>query len=528
DALAPIKRRPSPPPSYRPHFLRPPLQDRGQYLCTAHNRFGSDRMVITLAVQTEAPRIQPPQSTEIATYLGKNVSFHCLASGRPPVSWSLPDGTLVNNALQSDDSGLRSRRYVMFGNGTLLLQQMGKKDEGDYTCHATNKLGKDEKKVRVKVEPNAPQIEKSQSTMTVKLEESAKLSCQAIGEPKPRIVWISPRKDVIQVSSDKYQILEDGTLVINRLTLADEGKYACVARNAAGDDVKNTIVKAEPQEPFIDGVKGKSTTKLLGVSYQTAHLDCKVKGKPEPKVWWITPYGHSLATPYLGGRFQVHQNGSLELRGVRKTDEGIYKCFAKNHLGEASLSVELEVAPLAEKPSFYIPNIEILPIKQDVGQLVLECSARGKPNPEFLWVLPNGTMLTPGLRLQRFFHHFGNGTLRISHPAATDKGIYRCLAKNVAGQAEKRYALEAGRKPVIRGPTGISLMASTLTCHARWMAGLSRPSHGPYPTVLFWTNHKPLDESLSSPTGAFTSDRLPILTKEHMSVKPPTLLDQQL
>uniref|UniRef100_A0A8C6K2Y7 Ig-like domain-containing protein n=1 Tax=Nothobranchius furzeri TaxID=105023 RepID=A0A8C6K2Y7_NOTFU len=232
------------------------------------------------------------------------------------------------------------------------MTAMGKKDEGDYTCHATNKLGKDEKKVRVKVEPNAPQIEKSQSTMTVKLEESAKLSCQAIGEPKPRIVWISPRKDVIQVSSDKYQILEDGTLVINRLTLADEGKYACVARNAAGDDVKNTIVKAEPQEPFIDGVKGKSTTKLLGVSYQTAHLDCKVKGKPEPKVWWITPYGHSL------------------------TDEGIYKCFAKNHLGEASLSVELEVAPLAEKPSFYIPNIEILPIKQDVGQLVLECSAR--------------------------------------------------------------------------------------------------------------------------------------------------------
>ncbi|KAF7227861.1 matrix-remodeling-associated protein 5 isoform X2 [Nothobranchius furzeri] len=430
--------------------------DGGNYLCIFQRPNGEDMELFQVDVLMVPPRIEHVRTAQTRITFGENFQVDCVASGlpNPEVSWSLPDGTLVNNALQSDDSGLRSRRYVMFGNGTLLLQQMGKKDEGDYTCHATNKLGKDEKKVRVKVEPNAPQIEKSQSTMTVKLEESAKLSCQAIGEPKPRIVWISPRKDVIQVSSDKYQILEDGTLVINRLTLADEGKYACVARNAAGDDVKNTIVKAEPQEPFIDGVKGKSTTKLLGVSYQTAHLDCKVKGKPEPKVWWITPYGHSLATPYLGGRFQVHQNGSLELRGVRKTDEGIYKCFAKNHLGEASLSVELEVAPLAEKPSFYIPNIEILPIKQDVGQLVLECSARGKPNPEFLWVLPNGTMLTPGLRLQRFFHHFGNGTLRISHPAATDKGIYRCLAKNVAGQAEKRYALEAGRKPVIRGPTG--------------------------------------------------------------------------
>uniref|UniRef100_A0A3Q2ZY24 Si:ch211-159i8.4 n=1 Tax=Kryptolebias marmoratus TaxID=37003 RepID=A0A3Q2ZY24_KRYMA len=251
----------------------------------------------------------------------------CVASGlpNPEVFWSLPDGTLVNNALQSDDSGLRSRRYVMFGNGTLLLQQMGKRDEGDYTCHAKNKLGKDERKVRVKVGPNAPKIGlKSQSLVTVKLGESAKLSCQAIGEPKPTITWISPRTKVIPVWSDKYRIMDDGTLVVNKLTLADEGKYACVARNSAGDDIKNMIIEVELQEPFINGVKGKSTTTLLAVSYQTALLDCKVEGKPGPQVWWVTPYG----------RFQVHQNGSLELRGVRKTDEGRYKCLAKNHLGE--------------------------------------------------------------------------------------------------------------------------------------------------------------------------------------------------
>uniref|UniRef100_A0A3B5A116 Ig-like domain-containing protein n=1 Tax=Stegastes partitus TaxID=144197 RepID=A0A3B5A116_9TELE len=306
------------------------------------------------------------------------------------------------------------------------------------------------------VGPNAPKIRlKTQSLVTVKLGESAKLSCQATGEPAPRIMWISPRKDVIAVSSDKFQIMDGGMLVVKKVTLADEGKYACVARNSAGDDIKNMKVEAEPQEPFINGMKGKSTTKALGVSYQTALLDCRVEGKPEPRVWWVTPYGHSLTTPYLGGRFQVHRNGSLELRGVRKTDEGRYTCLAKNHLGEASLLVELEVASLAEKPSFAVPNIEILPIKQDGGELTLECLARGKPNPEFSWVLPNGTMLAPGVRLQRFIHHRSNGTLQISQPVATDKGVYRCLAKNVAGQAEKRYALEAGRKPMIRGSTGI-------------------------------------------------------------------------
>ncbi|KAF3693572.1 Matrix-remodeling-associated protein 5 [Channa argus] len=659
------------------------LQDRGQYLCTAQNRFGTDRMVITLAVQTEAPKIQPPKYTEIAIYLGKSVSLDCLASGKPPaqiswilpdrtfvrdvgtvhsvpspmsllengtlqlhfanfsskgdykciasnaagadtityhlhvaalppniiegatdtviippgrsvyvhcsvkgepvpalkwmlpagfhikpsqfvgrrlfvfpngtlfvknvspsdamygsavylhcpestestrgtiwqlpsktimehryspgspikvfrngtlrilqlteldggnyvcvfqrpngedmelfqvdcvatglpdpeVSWGLPDGTLINNALQSDDSGLRNRRYVIFDNGTLLLQQMGKKDEGDYTCYAKNKLGKDEKKLSVKVGPNAPHIRSKSQSYVAKLGQSAKMTCQATGEPTPRIMWISPRNDVISMSSDKFQIVEDGTLVVKKVTLTDEGKYTCVARNSAGDDIKYMRLDVEPQEPFINGIKGKNTMKVLGVSYQTALLDCRVEGKPEPKVWWVTPYGHSLATPYLGGRFQVHRNGSLELRGVRKTDEGRYMCLAKNSRGEASIIVELEVASLAEKPSFAVPNIEILPIKQDGRELILDCSARGKPNPEFAWLLPNGTMLMPGVRLQRFTHYPGNGTLRISQPVPTDKGVYRCLAKNVAGQAEKRYALEEGRKPVIRGST---------------------------------------------------------------------------
>lgn len=362
---------------------------------------------------------------------------------------------MINNALQSDDSGLRNRRYVIFGNGTLLLQQMGKKDEGDYTCFAKNKLGKDERKVSVKVGPNAPKIRfKSQTLVIVKLGESAKLSCQATGEPAPKIMWISPRNDVISMSSDKFQIMDDG-LLVKKLRLSDEGKYACVARNSAGDDVKNMKLEVEPQEPFINGVKGKTTTKALAVSYQTALLDCRVEGKPEPRVWWVTPYGQSLPTPYLGGRFQVHRNGSLELRGVRKTDEGRYMCLAKNNLGDSSLLVELDIASIAEKPSFAVPNIEILPIKQDGGLISLECPARGKPNPEFAWVLPNGTMLTPGVRLQRFTHHLGNGTLQISQPVPSDKGVYRCLAKNVAGQAEKRYALEAGRKPVIRGSTGM-------------------------------------------------------------------------
>lgn len=380
----------------------------------------------------------------------------CLVTGlpNPEVSWGLPDGTLVNNALQSDDDGLRSRRYVIFRNGTLLLQQMAKTDEGYYTCYARNKLGKDERKVSVTVGPDAPKIQmKSQSLVSVKLGESAHLGCKAIGEPSPNIMWISPTRDMIAMPSERFQILEDGMLV-KKVTIRDEGTYSCVARNLFGDDVKNVRLEVEPEVPSISGMKGKSSTRTLAVFYQTLLLDCRAEGKPVPKVWWVTPSGLSLPTPYLGGRFQVHPNGSLELRGVRKSDKGQYLCMARSDLGEASLFVNLDVESLAEKPSFAVPNIEILPLKLSGGLISLECPARGKPNPEFTWILPSGAALAPGVRLQRFVHHLSNGTLHISQPTLSDKGVYRCAAKNVAGQAEKRYALEAGRKPVIRGSTG--------------------------------------------------------------------------
>ncbi len=404
-------------------------------------------------VLMRSPKIESTGAQHKRVANGDNFLVDCVASGLPDpeVSWSFPDGTMINNALQSDDSGTRTRRYIIFGNGTLLLQQMGKKDEGNYTCYAKNTLGEDAMKVSVQVVPNSPQItSKEQVSMWAPFGQSAQMKCDAAGVLPPTIIWISPRNEIIPSSSVKYQILNDGTLIIKKLTLADQGKYACVARNPAGDNIKNMNLLVEVKGPQINGHSGRSENKILAVYYQTLLLDCKAEGKPEPQITWTTPYGMSLPTPYLGGRFQVHRNGTLELRGIRKTDEGRFLCIAKNYLGETSLAVDLEVASLAEKPSFPVPNIKVLPLKADGDDISLECRATGKPKPEFLWILPNGTALNPGMKLQRFIHYLGNGTLHITQPGVIDKGVYRCLAKNVAGQAEKRYALEPGQKPQIR------------------------------------------------------------------------------
>lgn len=99
-------------------------------------------MVITLAVQTEAPKIKPPKSTEIAAYLGKGFSLDCLASGKPPaqISWILPDKTFVR-----DMGTVHTRLSPMslLQNGTLQIISANFSNKGDYKCIASNAAGAD-------------------------------------------------------------------------------------------------------------------------------------------------------------------------------------------------------------------------------------------------------------------------------------------------------------------------------------------------------------------------------------------------
>lgn len=142
------------------------LQDRGQYLCTAQNRFGSDRMVITLAVQTEAPKIQPPTSTEIAVYLGKSVTLDCFASGKPSaqISWILPDRSFVRevgtvHTLLSPVSLLQ--------NGTLQIHSPNFSSKGDYKCIASNAAGADTITYHLHVAALPPSISEGMDTVTI-------------------------------------------------------------------------------------------------------------------------------------------------------------------------------------------------------------------------------------------------------------------------------------------------------------------------------------------------------------------------
>ncbi|KAL1777981.1 hypothetical protein HispidOSU_018035 [Sigmodon hispidus] len=426
-------------------------KDGGDYLCVARNKMGDDLVLMHVRLRLMAAKIEHKQHFKKQVLHGKDFQVDCKASGSPvpEVSWSLPDGTMINNALQADDGGHRTKRYTLFHNGTLYFNKVGMAEEGDYICYAQNTLGKDEMKVHITVITAIPRIRQDYRTnMRIKVGDTAVLDCEVIGEPKPSIFWVLPSNDVISFSNDRYIFHANGTLSINEVKLHDSGKYVCLARNPSGDDTKVYKLDIVSKPPLINGLyTNKTVIKAIAVQHSKKHFDCRADGSPPPRIMWIMPDNILLTAPYYGSRITVHKNGTLEIRNIRLSDSADFMCVARNEGGESVLVVQLQVLEMLRRPTFRNPFNEKV-IAQVGKSTALNCSADGNPPPEIIWILPDGTRF-PNRSQYSSYLIASNGSLIIYKATRDKSGKYRCAARNKVGYIEKLIILEIGQKPVI-------------------------------------------------------------------------------
>ncbi|NWY36633.1 LRRN2 protein, partial [Sylvia atricapilla] len=81
-------------------------------------------------------------------------------------------------------------------------------------------------------------------------------------------------------------------------------------------------------------------------------LHCRALAGPEPEIYWVTPSGVKLL-PFGGGdddgddgdggKFKVHSEGTLEIRGITVGEAGLYTCVAHNLLGADTRGVRVLV-----------------------------------------------------------------------------------------------------------------------------------------------------------------------------------------
>eukprot|EP00064_Thunnus_orientalis_P001576 superscaffoldBa00000108_g1579 len=334
-------------------------KDAGDYLCVTRNKVADDYRLLRVSVATKPAKIEPNQQLNQMVSFGKPLKVDCLASGLPDpaVRWSLPDGTMVNSVLQGEDRGVRARRLTVFDNGTLLVPAVGMGEEGEYTCYAENQGGQDTMKVKVKVMMTSPPtFTDGRSYRVIKVQQGATaiIPCQATGDPAPTVTWFSPARRVIPRSSgsgfyfERVVVVSDGTLEVRLAQKIDTGNYTCRATNSVGE--RHMVVGLEVEVPN-HGLGGQvgGRVKQRVVKGQNVLLPCPSRGSPPPRLAWLLPGNGVLPAPYYGSRLIVHRNGSLELRGVRKSDGGTLVCVVRGERGETRIQVELEVSDPQEE-----------------------------------------------------------------------------------------------------------------------------------------------------------------------------------
>uniref|UniRef100_A0A8C5FCU0 Ig-like domain-containing protein n=1 Tax=Gadus morhua TaxID=8049 RepID=A0A8C5FCU0_GADMO len=221
--------------------------------------------------------------------------------------------------------------------------------------------------VHITVVTAAPRIRPPRLTYgKVKPGGNVRFDCEAVGEPKPKILWMLPNNDVIAASHERYLMHVNGSLDIRDVKMMDVGQYVCMARNPVGENRK--VYRLE-------GI-------IRAVSGEPLFVHCLVDGSPRPSVSWTVPGGHTLTGTQALGRYRLLENGTLVVRDTTIYDRGTYVCRAQNDAGEAVLKVPVIIIA-------YTPRITTWPppnVRAMVGAPVqLSCGAIGIPKPEINW-----------------------------------------------------------------------------------------------------------------------------------------------
>lgn len=197
--------------------------DEGDYLCVVTTKpyppvFSSPA---TLTVKEKLKFAPKPVSTHLE--LGTTKKLHCKAHGASPpvVKWikeGSPEGEFPS--------------HISDVNGTLHFSKVQAEDKGKYTCIASNYQGIINATIDVDVVVSPKFTVLPQNPTYVSESEPILMDCMAEGDPKPAIHW--DKNSDMETLDKRFQVLENGSLLITDAQLSDEGKYGCTAGNSGG------------------------------------------------------------------------------------------------------------------------------------------------------------------------------------------------------------------------------------------------------------------------------------------------------
>ncbi|XP_058131043.1 neurofascin isoform X17 [Dasypus novemcinctus] len=374
-------------------------------------------------VAERTPSFMYPQGTASSQMVlrGMDLLLECIASGvpTPDIAWYKKGGDLPSDKAKFENF-----------NKALRITNISEEDSGEYFCLASNKMGSIRHTISVRVKA-APYWLDEPKNLILAPGEDGRLVCRANGNPKPTVQWMVNGEPLQSAPPNPNREVAGDTIIFRDTQISSRAVYQCNTSNEHGYLLANAFVSVLDVPPRMLSPRNQLIRVIL---YNRTRLDCPFFGSPIPTLRW---FKNGQGSNLDGGNYHVYENGSLEIKMIRKEDQGIYTCVATNILGKAENQVRLEV----KDPTriFRMPEDQVVKRGTTVQ---LECRVKHDPSLKLTvsW-LKDDEPLHIGNRMKR-----EEDSLTIFGVAERDQGSYTCIASTELDQdLAKAYLTVLGR-----------------------------------------------------------------------------------
>ncbi|XP_027434728.1 neural cell adhesion molecule 1 isoform X3 [Zalophus californianus] len=309
--------------------------------------------------------------------------------------------------------------------------------------------------------------------------ESKFFLCQVAGDAKDKdISWFSPNGEKLTPNQQRISVVwnddSSSTLTIYNANIDDAGIYKCVVTDEGGSESEATVnVKIFQKLMF----KNAPTPQEFREG-EDAVIVCDVVSSLPPTIIWKHKGRDVILTKDV--RFIVLSNNYLQIRDIKKTDEGTYRCegriLARGEINFKDIQVIVNVPPTVQARQ------SIVNATANLGQsITLVCDAKGFPEPTMSWT-KDGEQIE-NEEDEKYVFSDDSSELTIRKVDKNDEAEYVCIAENKAGEQDASIHLKVFAKPKItyvENQTAMELEEQvTLTCEA---------SGDPIPTITWRTS----------------------------------------
>ncbi|XP_073095900.1 neural cell adhesion molecule 1 isoform X23 [Manis javanica] len=309
--------------------------------------------------------------------------------------------------------------------------------------------------------------------------ESKFFLCQVAGDAKDKdISWFSPNGEKLTPNQQRISVVwnddSSSTLTIYNADIDDAGIYKCVVTSDDGSESEATVnVKIFQKLMF----KNAPTPQEFREG-DDAVVVCDVVSSLPPTIIWKHKGRDVVLKKDV--RFIVLSNNYLQIRGIKKTDEGAYRCegriLARGEINFKDIQVIVNVPPTVQARQSAVNATASL------GQSVtLACDAEGFPEPTMSWT-KDGEQIESE-EAEKYVFSDDSSELTIRKVDKGDEAEYVCIAENKAGEQDASIHLKVFAKPKItyvENQTAMELEEQvTLTCEA---------SGDPIPSITWRTS----------------------------------------